>query len=561
MTQKLSTTGSTKSYALCWLAVAVTFISAAATLPFAPASVPTHWGMNGQPDRMGSSLFGLCLVPAIALVMQALALVIPRIDPGKKNYANFMTSYWKIFLAFQVYLLSVQLLICAWALGWPISMSTAMPLLVGSLLMIMGNYFGKLRPNWMIGIRTPWTLSSKRSWDKTHRLGGWLMIFMGAIFACLSLIHTPTSFIVVGIVCFVCVISMIVYSWYVWRNDPDRISAAGVSAAELDQSSDNGSRTLALCIGLGAALLWSSAAAYANDMSSASIELSTNTGKLSASLDMPTDVSGRVPLVLVLPGSGPTDCDGNSAGMKNDSLKLLGKAIASKGIAACRIDKRGIGRSAAAMVKESELSFETYVSDAVAWVKLLKSDPRFSQVHVIGHSEGSLVGILAAQKIEVASFVSVAGAGQRASDLMRTQLKSKIPETGMKQVETILAKLEAGDLVTELSPGLHLLFRPSVQPYLISWFRYDPVKEIAKLKDLPVLIVQGNTDIQCSPSDADTLASVIPSANKTIIAGMNHVLKKIEGETVSSQLVAYTDPSLPLHEQLVPTIVDFIRKR
>jgi pimeloyl-ACP methyl ester carboxylesterase len=276
---------------------------------------------------------------------------------------------------------------------------------------------------------------------------------------------------------------------------------------------------------------------------------------------MPTDVSGRVPVVLVLPGSGPTDCDGNSAGMKNDSLKLLGKAIASKGIAACRIDKRGIGRSAAAMVKESELSFETYVFDAVAWVKLLKSDPRFSQVHVIGHSEGSLVGILAAQEIEVASFISVAGAGQRASDLMRAQLKSKIPETGMKQVETILAKLEAGDLVTELSPGLHLLFRPSVQPYLISWFRYDPVKEIAKLKDLPVLIVQGNTDIQCRPSDADTLASAMPSANKTIIAGMNHVLKKIEGETVSSQLVAYTDPSLPLHEQLVPTIVDFIRKR
>lgn len=261
-----------------------------------------------------------------------------------------------------------------------------------------------------------------------------------------------------------------------------------------------------------------------------------------------------VPVVLIIAGSGPTDRDGNSAMLlgANNSLKMLAEGLLANGIASLRYDKRGIGKSAAAGPKESDLRFDTYVDDAARWVKQLRGDPRFSRVIIAGHSEGSLIGMIAAQRGDVERFVSIAGAGHRAGDIIRTQLEGRISAELMDKSREAITSLEAGKMVADPPAALAALFRPSVQPYLISWLRYDPAEEIAKLK-IATLVIQGTTDIQVSVGDAKRL-----SKSPVIIDGMNHVLKQV-GSDPAAQRSSYSDSTLPIHPALVRAIVDFVR--
>jgi hypothetical protein len=269
-------------------------------------------------------------------------------------------------------------------------------------------------------------------------------------------------------------------------------------------------------------------------------------------------MSKPVPVVLLIAGSGPTDRDGNSGmmGGHNDSLKMLATDFAMNGIASLRYDKRGIGESAGAMTKESDLRFETYIDDAVAWCNQLH-EKRFSGVVIAGHSEGSLIGMVAAKKCGAAGFISLEGAGFPAADILRTQLKTRLPDDLKEKNEAILKSLEAGKTVDDTPPQLAALYRSSVQPYLISWFKYDPAKEIAAL-DVPVLIVQGTTDIQVSLDDAKRLAAANPKAKLVVIEGMNHILKMVSGD-LKTQIPSYGDPKLQLSEKLTPELVQFVR--
>ena len=550
---------------LAWLTVAFMFVCSLVTLGMAPDEITIDWGPQGEPTGTASAAVGLFMTPLIALGLQLLAMLWPKIDPGKANFANFRPAYWRVFLAIQLYLVGVNLLICVAAVGQTIAMQHVMPLLAGSLLIVIANYLGKLRPNWIMGIRTPWTLSSKKSWDKTHRLGMWLMMGMGLSVMLLAVFPTAIARTTVGVICVTCVAVLIVYSWVVWRNDQDKVSTAGVSPVDHEEHPADSPKSLSAWLLIGAVSLGLhspvSRTVSAADPVTASIELKTDTGTLFASLDLPANANDPLPVVLILPGSGPTDADGNSPGVRNDSLKLLGQGLATHNIAACRIDKRGIGRSQTAGFAESDLRFDNYIDDAVNWIELLNADPRFSEVHVLGHSEGSLIGMLATQRVEVASFISVAGTARPAADLLRSQLETKIPSNMMADVETLLGELESGKTAKNVPPLLNSLFRPSVQPYLISWFRHEPVEELAKLKTVPVLIVQGSTDLQCLPEGADQLAASLPSAKKVVIADMNHVLKKTAATTIPEQLPTYVDPSKPLHDDLVPAIVAFVQAR
>ena len=199
---------------------------------------------------------------------------------------------------------------------------------------------------------------------------------------------------------------------------------------------------------------------------------------LHSTLLLPKDTSKPMPVVLLLSGSGPTDRNGNSPILpgKNNSLLMLAEGLASNGIASLRYDKRGVGESAGAMVSESELRFETYVDDAMSWCEQLRKDKRFSAVVIAGHSEGSLIGMLAAKRCNADGFISISGAGRAAADILRTQLAGKLPPELAKQSDAILKDLEAGKTTENAPPELAALYRPSVQPYLISWFRYDPAK-------------------------------------------------------------------------------------
>jgi pimeloyl-ACP methyl ester carboxylesterase len=281
---------------------------------------------------------------------------------------------------------------------------------------------------------------------------------------------------------------------------------------------------------------------------------------LHSSLLLPKEMSKTVQVVLILSGSGPTDRNGNSPMLlgKNNSLQMLAEGLAANGIASLRYDKRGVGESAKAMVAEADLRFETYVDDAVAWCEQLRNDKRFSAVIIAGHSEGSLIGMLAAKRCDASGFISIDGAGRAAADILRTQLAGKLPPELATQSDAVLKNLEAGK-TTENSPAeLAALYRPSVQPYLISWFRYDPAKSIAALT-VPVLIVQGTTDLQVSVDDAKRLAAASPKAKLLLIEGMNHVLKEVSPDR-EKQMASYSDPNLRLAPEFLVGVVEFVRK-
>lgn len=282
--------------------------------------------------------------------------------------------------------------------------------------------------------------------------------------------------------------------------------------------------------------------------------LHTPTGDIEGTLLCPYS-SEKVPVVLIIAGSGPTDRDGNNLRMTNNSLKFLAEGLKSQNIASLRYDKRGIGESESAGLKEADLRFDHYVDDAKAWISKLKEDQRFSEVIIAGHSEGSLIGMLACQEMNVDKFVSIAGAGYPAADILRKQLKTQ-SSAYLEQAEPILQQLEKGKTVDNVDPTLNVIFRKSIQPYMISWFKYSPQQEIAKLT-IPVLIIQGTTDIQVSIDNAETLKKNNAHAQLELIDGMNHILKAAPADRAKN-MATYAQADLALHPELLAAIVNFI---
>lgn len=287
------------------------------------------------------------------------------------------------------------------------------------------------------------------------------------------------------------------------------------------------------------------------------VQLATPTGILHGTLELPAG-HGPFPVVLIIAGSGPTDRNGNdkSLGLDTNCYKLLAQYLTKRGIASLRYDKRGAGDDFILALPENKLRLQTYVSDAVGWGEELRRDPRFSTLTIVGHSEGSLIGMLAVRKIPADGFVSIAGAGKRASKLLLMQLKARLPVGLYRTSQAIVARLAAGQTVAQIPPELQTLFRPSVQPYLISWFRYDPSREIAKLK-IPVLIVQGERDLQVPTVAGRALYRADPAATLVLIPRMNHVMKDV-GTSIQDDTRAYADPNLPIDTTLARSVASFI---
>lgn len=266
--------------------------------------------------------------------------------------------------------------------------------------------------------------------------------------------------------------------------------------------------------------------------------------------------------VLFIAGSGPTDRDGNSiAGIKTNCTKKLAEALAEAGIASVRYDKRGIAASAQAAKAENELRFETYVEDAVAWINWLRARKTVKHIVIVGHSEGSLIGMIAARQAKASGFVSLAGTGRPADVVIMEQVEKNPnnPEQIRNEIAKGFESLKEGKTFTEVPAYLMSLFRPSVQPYMISWLRYDPAKEIARLT-IPVLVVQGSTDIQVSEIDANLLHQAAgKQSTLAVIEGMNHVLCDAPADAMAN-MATYSNPDLPLSAGLAPAITAFIRK-
>ena len=278
----------------------------------------------------------------------------------------------------------------------------------------------------------------------------------------------------------------------------------------------------------------------------------TPTGELYGTLTVPI-LKGTFPVALIIAGSGPTDRNGNNPQMKNNSLLLLAHELAAQGIASIRYDKRGIGASKDALLSEENLRFENYSEDAKAWAAQLKADPRFDKLIVMGHSEGSLLGLLACEQADV--FVSLAGAGRPIDVILKEQLAVQLKgkKKLLRAADEGLSKLKKGELVEDAPKELFALFRPSIQPYLISWMKYDPAVEISKLK-IPVIIIQGTTDLQVQVKDAELLHAASPSSRYILIEGMNHIFKLAPSDR-EKNIETYSNPELPLAEELLRTLL------
>jgi hypothetical protein len=275
------------------------------------------------------------------------------------------------------------------------------------------------------------------------------------------------------------------------------------------------------------------------------------------------DAGKSAPVVLIIPGSGPTDRDGNNPmGITAAPYRLLAEALATKGVSSVRIDKRGLFGSKAAIPDPNKVTIADYATDTHSWVSAIQKQTGAKCVWVLGHSEGSLIALAAAQEPRgICGVISVSGAGRVLSEVIREQLRSNPANAPLLDpAMAALDSLEKGQHVdvTNMNPALLKLFAPQVQDFLIDDFRHDPAKLAASLK-VPLLIVQGERDIQVSTGDAKNLAAAQPKAKLVLIPAMNHVLKDVGSDERAANVATYADPSLPVDSRLVEAIADFVK--
>jgi pimeloyl-ACP methyl ester carboxylesterase len=264
-------------------------------------------------------------------------------------------------------------------------------------------------------------------------------------------------------------------------------------------------------------------------------------------------------MALIVPGSGPTDRDGNSRlGVGANTYKLLAEGLAEHGVGSVRIDKRGMYSSAGAG-DGNAVSVDIYAEDIRAWIDAIKAETDVDCVWLVGHSEGALMVSAAAQgRSDVCGLVLLAGAGRPVGQVLREQLRANPANAPLlQQAMHAIDELEAGRHVDTagMQPALLQLFAPPVQDFWISEIKVDPV-DLVRRADVPTLIVQGTTDIQVSIADA-RLLDAAPNTRLELVEGMNHVLKQAPADRAGN-LATYTDASLPLSPGLAERIAEFM---
>ncbi|MCO5951034.1 alpha/beta hydrolase [Mucilaginibacter flavidus] len=288
------------------------------------------------------------------------------------------------------------------------------------------------------------------------------------------------------------------------------------------------------------------------------IVLKTLTGTISGSLVMPKNPSGKIPLVLILADSGPTDRDGNNTktGAAGNTYKMLANDLGKNGIATVRYDKRLVGASVTKS-KESELRLEDYGDDALGLTNMLNDDQRFSKIILFGHGEGALVTSLITNDVPAKGVIAAEWAADPGDKLLRDQLKGK---AGFLQDEfkAFMDSLRKGKLTPNIDPALYYIARPSIQNFIMSYCRYDPLRGVKRIK-VPLLLIQGTTDKMVNLENGRRFKKSKSDATLIEIKGMNHILKDAPDDD-EQNVATYSKPDLPLSAGLVPAIVEFVNK-
>ncbi len=275
-----------------------------------------------------------------------------------------------------------------------------------------------------------------------------------------------------------------------------------------------------------------------------------------------TKADPAAPVVLIIPGSGPTDRDGNSPlGITAAPYRLLADGLAVNGVATVRIDKRGMFGSSGAVSDANAVTIGDYVDDIHAWIHTIGNSTGADCVWVLGHSEGGLVALAAAQQEQsICGIVLVAAPGRPLGDIIKEQLRGNPANAPfLSEAETAIDSLAAGERVetAELPAPLASLFDPAIQGFLISALSLDPAT-LAGGFAKPILILQGDSDLQVGMRDAEILSAAAPKANLVRLTNMNHVLKVVDPDDLAGNIASYANPTLPLAPGVIDAIVDFI---
>jgi pimeloyl-ACP methyl ester carboxylesterase len=287
-----------------------------------------------------------------------------------------------------------------------------------------------------------------------------------------------------------------------------------------------------------------------------SIALHLDSIQIKGTLCIPMPEKRPVPVVLIIAGSGPTDRNGNGpiGNLNTNAYKQLAHELAKAGIASLRYDKRGIALSQPTGRINMETLFGEEVEDIRRWIHLIRKDNRFSTLVLAGHSQGALMGVQAAAAAD--KFISLNGLGVNASQLLRDQLASQ-PPLMKEKAYLILDSLEKGLTARDVPPYLQALFNPGLQLYWMDMFRVDPPLLLSGLR-IPVLVIQGDNDIQVKLSDAQAFVKMAPKAKLLILPGMNHVFKQAPTDRAGN-LRTYSDPSLPIDQAMIKAMIEFIK--
>lgn len=281
---------------------------------------------------------------------------------------------------------------------------------------------------------------------------------------------------------------------------------------------------------------------------------------LYGTLTRPRDTTAApLPVVLIVAGSGPTDRNANGPLIHTNAYAMLAWRLAEQGIASVRYDKRAIGQSAWPIVDATQLSLDDYVADAIAGTDAIVATHRFSRVILLGHSEGAGIVLLAANRgAQANGVIMVSGQGRKLADVLHDQFARQTDSASLVRIDTGFAQFLRGETPRDVPPIGQVVMLPGARKFLQSLAAYDPIAEVARLR-LPLLILQGRTDLQVLVKDAELLHAAQPRATLTLLPDVNHVLKTMSSTLMAEQQPSYHDPSLPLAPSIIPAIVTWIQ--